>query len=211
MIDYFTNQSVPVQMCMLLAHALLVLAAAIACMRWLNTRVQKGLDLVPVAPFFVSVTTVFALFLAFHASTIWSRQHAAEAVFHDAVTAISRLDSLFGKEGVELESARLHLSRYAVAVVREEWANGNNKPSPRYFFQCTGSIRDWNRMDALYELQTPVLLLHGEHDYIVPELATMARDRLPNGQLAFFKGCSHMPFFEDPEGYIRAVSTFLNP
>jgi len=72
-------------------------------------------------------------------------------------------------------------------------------------------IRDWNRMDALYELQTPVLLLHGEHDYIVPELATMARDRLANGELAFFKGCSHMPFFEDPEGYIRAVSTFLNP
>jgi hypothetical protein len=28
-----------------------------------------------------------------------------------------------------LESARVHLSRYAEAVVREEWANGNTKPS----------------------------------------------------------------------------------
>lgn len=78
-----------------------------------------------------------------------------------------------------------------------------------YFFQCTGSIRDWNRMDALPDLHLPVLLVHGEHDYIVPELANMARDRLPQGQLAFFPGCSHMPFYEDPAGYVRAVSHFL--
>ena len=64
-------------------------------------------------------------------------------------------------------------------------------------------------MDALSDLQTPVLLIHGEHDYILPELANMARDRLPNGQLAFFPGCSHMPFFEEPDKYIRAVSSFL--
>lgn len=78
-----------------------------------------------------------------------------------------------------------------------------------YFFQCTGSIRDWDRMDALWDLQTPVLLVHGEHDYILPELANMARDRLPHGQLAFFAGCSHMPFFEEPDRYIQAVSSFL--
>lgn len=131
MINYFMNQSVLVQLCILLAHALLVLAVGINCMRWLSTRVQRGHEMMPVGPFFVSVTTVFALFLAFHASTIWTRQHAAEAAFNDAVTAISRLDSLFGKEGLGLESARVHLSRYAEAVVREEWANGNTKPSPR--------------------------------------------------------------------------------
>ena len=55
-----------------------------------------------------------------------------------------------------------------------------------------------------------LMLVHGEHDYIVPELANMARDRLPHGQLAFFPGCSHMPFYEDPAGYVRAVSHFLN-
>ena len=45
MIDYFMNQSVLVQLCMLLAHALLVLAAGITCMRWVSTRVQRGSDL----------------------------------------------------------------------------------------------------------------------------------------------------------------------
>lgn len=79
-----------------------------------------------------------------------------------------------------------------------------------YFFQCTGTLRDWDRMDVLGSVQTPVLLVHGEHDYIVPELAAMARDRLPNATVAFFPGCSHMPFFEAPEQYLEALITFWN-
>lgn len=78
-----------------------------------------------------------------------------------------------------------------------------------YFFQCTGTLRTWDRMDALSGITTPVLLVHGEHDYIVPELAAMARDRLPNGELAFFPGCSHMPFFEAPQRYLDTVAEFL--
>lgn len=78
-----------------------------------------------------------------------------------------------------------------------------------YFFQCTGNIRDWNRMDDLWTVETPVLLVHGEHDYIIPEIASAARDRLPNGRLAYFEGCSHMPFFEAPEQYLASVGSFL--
>jgi proline iminopeptidase len=78
-----------------------------------------------------------------------------------------------------------------------------------YFFQCTGTLRSWDRMDALRDVQVPVLLIHGEHDYIAPELAAMARDRLPHAELAFFPGCSHMPFFEDRERYIDTVADFL--
>lgn len=77
-----------------------------------------------------------------------------------------------------------------------------------YFFQCTGTLRNWDRMDALATVDTPVLLVHGEHDYIVPELAVRARDRLPHATLAFFPGCSHMPFFEAPERYLDALCAF---
>jgi len=78
-----------------------------------------------------------------------------------------------------------------------------------HFFQCTGALRAWDRMDELRGVRTPVLLVHGEHDYIVPELAAMARDRLPNAELAFFPGCSHMPFFEAPGVYLETVTRFL--
>jgi proline iminopeptidase len=77
-----------------------------------------------------------------------------------------------------------------------------------YFFQCTGTLRDWDRMDALETVDTPVLLVHGEHDYVVPELAAMARERLPNATLAFFPGSSHMPFFEAPDQYLQALCAF---
>lgn len=79
-----------------------------------------------------------------------------------------------------------------------------------HFFRCSGDLRGWDRMDDLAQIGIPVLLVHGEHDYIVPELATMARDRLPHGRLAFFPGCSHMPFFEDPERYLDTVISFLS-
>jgi len=36
----------------------------------------------------------------------------------------------------------------------------------------------------------------------------MARDRLPNASLTLFSGCSHMPFFEDPERYLHTVNQF---
>jgi len=77
-----------------------------------------------------------------------------------------------------------------------------------YFFQCTGTLRNWDKMDALETVDIPVLLVHGEHDYIVPDIASMARDRLPNATLAFFPGCSHMPFFEAPEPYFDALTSF---
>jgi pimeloyl-ACP methyl ester carboxylesterase len=37
----------------------------------------------------------------------------------------------------------------------------------------------------------------------------LARDRLPNATLALFPGCSHMPFFEDPERYLHTVNPFI--
>jgi hypothetical protein len=131
MLNFFMAQTAAVQFFMLLGHSMLVLAASIGCMHWLGSRTRERKDMLPVPSYFGSVTTVFALFLAFHASTIWTRQHAAESAFHDAVTAISRLDFLLGKEGLGLDNARKHLSRYSEAVVREEWATGNTKASPQ--------------------------------------------------------------------------------
>jgi len=69
---------------------------------------------------------------------------------------------------------------------------------------CTAVERDPQRAVTM-----PVLLVHGEHDYIVPDLAAMARDRLHNASLALFPGCSHMPFFENPERYLHTVNQFI--
>ena len=79
-----------------------------------------------------------------------------------------------------------------------------------YPLNCTGNIRDYNRMDQLENITIPTLIIHSEHDYIIPDLASMARDRLPNAELAMLKNCSHLPFYEEPEIYQKTLLDFLN-
>jgi len=92
LINFFTTQSVPVQFFILLAHAVLVLAASIGCMRWLGSRLRGRNDIIPVAPYFVSVTTLFALFLAFHASTTSTAPPAPDAIY--LINNLSRPDTV---------------------------------------------------------------------------------------------------------------------
>ena len=79
-----------------------------------------------------------------------------------------------------------------------------------YFFNCTGNIRDYNRIDDLHQIKIPVLIVHGEHDYAIPEIACMARDNLPHAELAMLQGCSHMPFYEKPNLYTQKILAFLS-
>lgn len=78
-----------------------------------------------------------------------------------------------------------------------------------YFFNCTGNIKNFNRFEQLSTLNIPTLLIHGEHDYILPDLASIARDYLPCAELALLRDCSHMPFYEKPEEYTKALLNFL--
>ena len=54
-----------------------------------------------------------------------------------------------------------------------------------------------------------VILIHAEYYYIVPELAYMARDQLPNAELVLLRGCGHLAFYADPAKYAKAVLDFL--
>ena len=55
----------------------------------------------------------------------------------------------------------------------------------------------------------PTLVAASEHDYILPELCAVSCQHLPNSEYAFFPGCSHIPFWENPEGYHGAIGAFL--
>jgi proline iminopeptidase len=78
-----------------------------------------------------------------------------------------------------------------------------------YLFNCTGKIKNYDRTGQLHLITQPCLIIHGEHDYIVSECAEWSRDHLPNSELHIMKGCSHMPFYEDPETYHKILTKFL--
>jgi proline iminopeptidase len=76
-------------------------------------------------------------------------------------------------------------------------------------FNCTGTLRDYDRNDDLRQLAMPVLMLASEHDYILPEFVSMSCQYIRNGRCIVFRNCGHMPFWEDPDAYHNAISTFL--
>ena len=64
--------------------------------------------------------------------------------------------------------------------------------------------------DRLGEVAAPTLLIHGEHDRVVPvEWARRAHERLPDSELRVLQGCGHWPPRECPDKFNRVVADFL--
>ena len=78
-----------------------------------------------------------------------------------------------------------------------------------HLFNCTGTLRWYDRVGDLHRVTAPVLVVASEHDYVLPELCAVSCQYLPDSEYAFFPGCAHMPFWENPEGYHAAVGPFL--
>lgn len=76
-------------------------------------------------------------------------------------------------------------------------------------FTYTGNIRDWSLIPKLGALKVPCLVLCGEFDELPPACSARIHDALPDSRLKIFAGCSHMPFYEDPEAYFPCLLRFL--
>ena len=76
-------------------------------------------------------------------------------------------------------------------------------------FTYTGNIRDWTLIPALANLHVPCLVLCGEFDELPPACSYRIHSALPNSRLHIFSGCSHMPFYEDPDAYFACLRGFL--
>lgn len=77
-------------------------------------------------------------------------------------------------------------------------------------FKCDGNLKHWDRTEDLDKIKIPVLIIHGEHDEIIPDCAASAHQRLPNSEFLLMRHCSHTPFYEDPLVYQSALKSFLD-
>ncbi len=69
------------------------------------------------------------------------------------------------------------------------------------------SIHATNLIKYLHKIKGPTLLIHGEEDGVVSvEQATLARDIIPNNDLALIKKCGHYPMYEKPNQYLKALA-----
>jgi proline iminopeptidase len=79
-----------------------------------------------------------------------------------------------------------------------------------HFFNCSGSLRDWDRLADLPRVTTPTLVLASEWDYVLPEHVRLTHEHLPNSELAIFRNSGHMPFWDAPDRYHPTVLAFLH-
>lgn len=76
-------------------------------------------------------------------------------------------------------------------------------------FLYIGNLKDWNRIPQMHKLTMPTLIITGTHDEIGPACAIRMHTVLPNSQVVVLPNSSHVPFYEEPEDYFRALGKFL--
>ena len=76
-------------------------------------------------------------------------------------------------------------------------------------FNVTGNLRDWDRTARLGEIDSPVLLISGEHDESTPLVNKVLEDGIKGARWHLMPGCSHFCHVEAPEAYRELVVAFL--
>ena len=127
MLDQLFSQPALVQLLAFTVHGLAVFLIALWFMKLLHWRFPNLSEIVPVGPSFASVTSIFALLLAFHAAAIWSHRQSAERAFTLVQASVDRFDDLIGPAGLNAQEVQKALRAYVQSAVDEEWIALRNK------------------------------------------------------------------------------------
>jgi proline iminopeptidase len=100
-----------------------------------------------------------------------------------------------------------------------DWADCDRKPGGNsglygYMlgpceFLCTGTLRDYDRINRLPELNLPVLWLVGEYDEARPETVREFQALVPGSALTVIPNAGHVSHLDQPRAFNGAVSEFI--
>lgn len=69
---------------------------------------------------------------------------------------------------------------------------------------------DYRLLPRLGQLAVPMLVLHGEHDFIPLRVAHEIAASSADARLVILEGCGHFAFAEQPDRVADAVNDFLS-
>lgn len=76
-------------------------------------------------------------------------------------------------------------------------------------FTVTGVLKNYERVDRLKEMASPVLFTCGLYDEATPETTGYYQKNLPGSELYVFDDASHEHHLEKPQEYLQVVRDFL--
>jgi proline iminopeptidase len=77
-------------------------------------------------------------------------------------------------------------------------------------FLMTGTLRAYDRTDALATLRVPVLYLCGRYDEATPGACAEYAEKTPLAEVVVFERSAHMAMLEEEAAFRRAVAGFLD-
>ncbi|WP_308302474.1 alpha/beta fold hydrolase [Peribacillus deserti] len=120
---------------------------------------------------------------------------------------------LLAKTGVERNLQNVVFNH---ALIDQEMVDGYMQPflNNEIFKGLTKMIREWEGdllSEDLKQIETPCLLLWGEHDKVVPpEIGRRLHEDLPNSTLRIFEGIGHLLPEEEPEKVYTSMKEFID-
>lgn len=112
---------------LLLAFGIGVFILSLLALSLFSRLLRAGVIAAPVAPFFVSITTVWALTLGFIGADVWSMNNQAEYAANAERSAIGRLLGMATPEALDLPALGAAVNAYQAMVVQDEWGRGANR------------------------------------------------------------------------------------
>jgi pimeloyl-[acyl-carrier protein] methyl ester esterase len=126
----------------------------------------------------------------------------SKAISENAATTLQRFIALLNQGDAQ---ARLHSREMLKQLL------ANELPATEYLLDGLGWLRNVDLRAQIPSISTPALLIHGEHDRLMPLAAAhWLEDQLPQARLEIFPNAAHAPFLADPERFTTLVSDFCN-
>ena len=96
---------------------------------------------------------------------------------------------------------------YALVARNPEVYHTMNGPSE---FHVVGTLKTWDIISRLGEIQVPTLITSGRFDEATPLIAGTVHEGIPGSRWELFEESSHMPHAEEPERYMQVLDAFLS-
>jgi pimeloyl-ACP methyl ester carboxylesterase len=77
-------------------------------------------------------------------------------------------------------------------------------------FTVTGTLKTWDIMDRLGEIEVPALLVGGRCDECTPSHLAAMHQRIRGSQLRIIEDASHLCFAEQPAEFATIVNSFFD-
>jgi pimeloyl-ACP methyl ester carboxylesterase len=76
-------------------------------------------------------------------------------------------------------------------------------------FTVTGTLKEWDVIHRLGEIDVPTLITSGRHDECTPALVEPLATGIRGAEWVLFEESAHMPYLEEPDRYLEVVGGFL--